>query len=389
MRFAIVAMLNCQQYLAVSLIYAAIPVVLRRNGAPLELIGLFGMVFFAFTVNFLWAPLVDRYPLTRLGRRRSWILVMQIASALAVVVMAVLDPARDLGALLAVSIVLATLAATQRIATLGYVAEALGADERAMGAAFVGWGGALGNVIGGAACLYLVDVVGWRAALLAVAVAMLAFAAAIIAIAEPKPRATTTARLLLLRILRRREIWQAIAVLAPATFVVSVAFAMIQPRLVDLGFSLTGIGTAIAVIHLVAFTVVGPVAGALTRRTAPLRTITIGALALAPLFVVLTVADTRLGTEASAVVAVVLVFCALAAQTIAFTSYFLGVAGGDEAATEVTVLMAAVAVAGLAGFAASGLIAQRFGYAATIGLVAVGYLATAALAAWSRPTPPR
>jgi len=389
MRFAVVAMLNCQQYLAVSLIYAAIPVVLRRSGAPLELIGLFGMVFFAFTVNFLWAPLVDRYPLTRLGRRRSWILVMQIASALAVVVMAVLDPARDLGALLAVSIVLATLAATQRIATLGYVAEALGEGERAMGAAFVGWGGALGNVIGGAACLYLVDVVGWRAALLVVAVAMLVFAAAIVAIAEPKPGATTTARLLLLRILRRREIWRAIAVAAPATFVISVAFAMIQLRLVDLGFSLTGIGTAIAVIHLVAFTVVGPVAGGLTRRTAPLRAITIGALALAPLFVVLTAADTSLGAEASAVAAVVLVFCALAAQTIAFTSYFLGLAGGDEAATEVTVLMAAVAVVGLAGFAASGFIAQRFGYAVTIGLVAVGYLATAALAAWSRPAAPR
>ncbi|TWT15273.1 MFS transporter [Reyranella sp. CPCC 100927] len=385
MRFAVVAMLNCQQYLAVSLIYAAIPVILRRNGAPLEMIGLFGMVFFAFAVNFLWAPLVDRYRLTRLGRRRSWILVMQIASALAVGIMSLLDPAHDLGAILAVSIVLATLAATQRIATMGYVAEALGEGERAMGAAFVGWGGALGNVIGGAICLYLVDAVGWRAALLAVAGVMLAFAAALVAVAEPRPGAATTARLLLLRILRRRDIWQAIVIVTPATFVVSVAFAMIQPRLVDLGFSLATIGTAIAVIHLAAFTVVGPVAGALARRTPPLRAIMIGALALAPLFVVLTVADAPLGAEASAIAAVVLVFCALAAQTIAFTSFFLGLAGGDEAATEVTVLMAAVALVGLLGFAASGFIAQRFGYAVTIGLVAAGYLATAALAGWPRP----
>ena len=49
MRFAVIALLACQHYLAISLIYAAIPVVLRQNGAPLELIGLFGMVFFAFT----------------------------------------------------------------------------------------------------------------------------------------------------------------------------------------------------------------------------------------------------------------------------------------------------------------------------------------------------
>lgn len=81
MRFAVTALLACQHYPAISLIYAAIPVVLRHNGAPLELIGLLGIVFFAFTVNFLWAPVVDRYPLTRLGRRRSSRVAMLVTSA--------------------------------------------------------------------------------------------------------------------------------------------------------------------------------------------------------------------------------------------------------------------------------------------------------------------
>ena len=125
MRFAIIALLACQHYLAISLIYAAIPVVLRQNGVPLELIGLFGVVFFAFTVNFLWAPVVDRYPLTRLGRRRSWLVAMQVSSAAAIAAAAILDPGRDFVAVLAVGIVLATLAATQRIATLGYAATLL------------------------------------------------------------------------------------------------------------------------------------------------------------------------------------------------------------------------------------------------------------------------
>lgn len=48
--------LASQQYLAIALIYSAIPVILRGNGASLELVGLYGTVFFAFIVNFLWAP---------------------------------------------------------------------------------------------------------------------------------------------------------------------------------------------------------------------------------------------------------------------------------------------------------------------------------------------
>ena len=102
MRFAVIALLACQHDLAISLIYAAIPVVLRQNGAPLELIGLFGIVFFAFVFNFLWAPVADRYLLTRLGRRRSWLVAIRATSAVTIPAAAILDPGRDFVAVLAV-----------------------------------------------------------------------------------------------------------------------------------------------------------------------------------------------------------------------------------------------------------------------------------------------
>lgn len=385
MRLAVIAGLACQQYLAVSLIYAAIPVILRRNGAPLELIGLFGLVFFAFTVNFLWAPLVDRFSLTRLGRRRSWILAMQLASAATIVAASLLDPARDFVAILAVSVVLATLAATQRIATLGYVAEALGPGERPLGAAAVGWGGALGNVIGGAACLYLVETAGWTPALAALAAVMLAAAAAIVAIAEPRPEGASTAVAPLLRACLRADLWRAIGVIAPATVGVAVAFAMAQPRLVDLGFGLTGIGATVAATHLLAFTLIGPVAAPLARRMTPLRAIVAGGLVLAPGFAALAAADAALGAAASALAAVLFVFCALAVQNIAFTTYFLALSREGAAATEVTFLTAAMSILALLGFAASGFVAQSFGYGATLLAAAAGYAVTAALAARSRP----
>ena len=46
-RYAVLALLSCQQYLAVAFLYAAVPAVLRQQGAPLPLIGLFGLVFLA------------------------------------------------------------------------------------------------------------------------------------------------------------------------------------------------------------------------------------------------------------------------------------------------------------------------------------------------------
>ena len=385
MRFAIIAALACQQYLAISLIYAAIPVVLRQNGAPLELIGLFGIVFFAFTINFLWAPIVDRYSLTRLGRRRSWILAMQVATAATIAAAALLDPGRDQAAVLATSVVLATLAATQRVATLGYVSEALRDDERSIGAAVFGWGGALGNVIGGALCLYLIDTIGWRPALSALAAAMLAFSAVIVAIAEPRATAPASSGIPLLRTFRRQDIRGAIIIVAPATFVVAVAFAMIQPRMVDLGFGAANIGVTIAAAHVLAFTLVGPIAAPLVRRMTPLRSIAVGGVSIAPGFVALTLFDGALGAGGSALAAVVFVFCALAVQNIAFTTYFFSLAGSRDAATEVTFLTAAMSALALLGFIASGFVAGILGYAATLGIAAMGYVVTAALATWWRP----
>ena len=61
---------------------------LKDAGATNTAIGLMSYVAIPYLVKFLWAPLVDRYPIPILGRRRGWMLVMQIALALALVLLA-------------------------------------------------------------------------------------------------------------------------------------------------------------------------------------------------------------------------------------------------------------------------------------------------------------
>jgi len=63
------------------LIFDTLSAWLRDAGLSLEVIGIFSLATLAYSVKFLWAPLVDRAAIPgltgRLGHRRSWMLVCQ------------------------------------------------------------------------------------------------------------------------------------------------------------------------------------------------------------------------------------------------------------------------------------------------------------------------
>ena len=62
-------------YLLINLV----PAWLKSEGADLKQIGLFALIGLPYTWKFLWSPLVDRYAVPPLGRRRGWMFVTHIA----------------------------------------------------------------------------------------------------------------------------------------------------------------------------------------------------------------------------------------------------------------------------------------------------------------------
>src|SRR6266545_5946768 len=62
-------------YLLINLV----PAWLRTEGIDLKSIALFALVQFPYTWKFLWSPLLDRYALPMLGRRRGWMFAMHVA----------------------------------------------------------------------------------------------------------------------------------------------------------------------------------------------------------------------------------------------------------------------------------------------------------------------
>lgn len=75
-------------YILISLL----PAWLKSSGVDLKAIGLFALIQLPFTMKFLWSPLMDRYTLPLLGRRRGWLFVTQLLLLLSIPGFGWLDP---------------------------------------------------------------------------------------------------------------------------------------------------------------------------------------------------------------------------------------------------------------------------------------------------------
>lgn len=84
----------------------------------LATIGILSWIGLAYAFKFLWSPLVDRiYPpvLSKLGRRRSWLLLCQVVLALTFVVLSRIDPVVSIGTFAIIAVIAAFFSATQDV----------------------------------------------------------------------------------------------------------------------------------------------------------------------------------------------------------------------------------------------------------------------------------
>ena len=93
---------------------------LKDTGATNTTIGILSYVAWPYLLKPLWAPFIDRYPMPFLGRRRGWILAMQLALAASIAVFALQNPAASLVPIAACAIAIVFFSATQDIAIDAY-----------------------------------------------------------------------------------------------------------------------------------------------------------------------------------------------------------------------------------------------------------------------------
>jgi PAT family beta-lactamase induction signal transducer AmpG len=166
------------------LLFNLLPAWLRTEGVGLKEIGLFALIQFPYTWKFLWSPVVDRYALPFLGRRRGWMLVTQAGLIACIAALGVLTPKNDLEALIALTTVLAFLSATQDVVIDAYRRELLPAVELGLGNSVHVNAYRLSQLVPGSLALVLADDLPWSAVFVVTALFMVPGALATLVIPE-------------------------------------------------------------------------------------------------------------------------------------------------------------------------------------------------------------
>ena len=228
-----------------------LPAWLRSEGVNLKTIGFFALIQFPYTWKFLWSPLLDRYALPVLGRRRSWSLLMQIGLLLSIGALGSLSPRTDIVPVLWVAALLALFSATQDIALDAYRRELLGEVELGLGNAVHVNAYRVAGLVPGSLSLILADILPWSQVFWITAAFMLPGMVMILLVSEPAVAgaAPKTLRQAVVdpfnEFIGRAGLRGALLVLA---FIFlyklgdSLCTALATPFYLDMGFSKTDIG---------------------------------------------------------------------------------------------------------------------------------------------------
>ncbi len=249
---------------------------LSEGGTSLQAIGLTANIGLAYTLKFLWSPLLDqvRPPrgLAGFGRRRGWLLAIQPPLALACLALAFSDPQQTPALLLSAAVLIAFLSASQDIVVDAWRIETF--PERLQGIALAAyiWGYRLALLTSGAGAIGLANVVGWHWSLTVMAALVGAGTLATLAASEPEQRATVghveglRTRLRTAVVEPFRDFWQRPGAGQILAFVMlfklgeALAHTMAPPFYRDMGFNRAQVALATGPYSLVA-SLLGAAAG--------------------------------------------------------------------------------------------------------------------------------
>jgi PAT family beta-lactamase induction signal transducer AmpG len=383
-KLALLGSLYFSQGLPFGFFTQALPLLLRHQGASLTAIGFSSLLAAPWALKFLWAPAVDRYHHPALGRRRSWILPLQLTASVVLAAIAATAASEALPVLLAAVLLINLLSATQDVATDGLAVDMLASHERGLANGVQVAGYRVGMIVGGGALLIVHDELGPTLTFGAMAL-LTALASVPIVLTDEPPAASPRATPQLRRPHFVRRPGAARILLLIVTYKAGEAFAsgMFRPFLADLGLGLAEVGWMVGTTGSVAG-LAGAVAGGalvnpLGRRPALLI---FGALQAATVASYAYLAISAPGLLELSILCGVEHFAGGMATAALFTC-MMDWSRSECGATDFTVQACAMAIATGIATAISGVSADLLGYAGHFALgAALATLSLVGVARW-------
>jgi PAT family beta-lactamase induction signal transducer AmpG len=228
-----------------------LPAWLRSEGVDLKTIGFFALIQLPYTWKFLWSPLIDRYALPVMGRRRGWMLATQLLLLVSIPLFGFLRPQQDIWAIVYLSTAVAFFSASQDIVLDAFRREILPDSELGLGTSIHVNAYRISSLIPGALALILADLMPWSAVYLITALFMLPGIAMTLVVAEPalakgRPRTLREAVVEPFHEFITRNGVRAALLVLLFIFLYklgdSMATALATPFYLDMGFTKTDIG---------------------------------------------------------------------------------------------------------------------------------------------------
>jgi PAT family beta-lactamase induction signal transducer AmpG len=236
------------------------------EGVDLGTIGLFALVGLPYTLKFLWAPLTDRYCLPFFGRRRGWLISIQLLLMVSIAVLGWTQPAVSPLSVAVAAWLVTFFSASQDIVIDAYRREALSDRELGLGASLYVNGYRVGMLLASGGGLIMADFISFSLVYQLMALSMLVGILTTVFAPEPDIHAGTPTTLQQAVIQPFVDYFQRPDAMLILLFILlykvgdTMASNMTTPFYLAIGFSKTEIG---AVVKLFGFwaTIVGGIAG--------------------------------------------------------------------------------------------------------------------------------
>ena len=349
----------------------ALPAILRHQGVDLRWIGMLSLLYIPWAFKFFWAPWIDRLYIQKLGKRKTWLLLTQVALVIGVFAIAMTQFSYGLGVFVIIGLWISSFAATQDIAIDGYTVEAFAERDYRFGSMAQSIGVALGSMIGGAATLWLYQYYGWQIALSCLAGMTLLTMVAVFFIQEKKPtELLDKVQQLksvpsLKRAFKRPEILWALALIICYRVVEAPAMAMLNPMLIDQQWSLSQIGVLMSVVGAGVGLLAAVTAAFLLKKIQATQLLIWAGWCRTALYAVIGAAVLLGWLQQWNLLLGVFVVVMLAIRYTAMTSlyaYFMQTSSKEQAGTDFTILVCFELLVYFIGGAFSGFLAKTLGY---------------------------
>jgi len=245
-------------------LYQLVPGWLRDQGVSLAEIGLFSLIGIPYVWKFLWSPLIDRYSLGGLGRRRSWMLATQVLLLISIAGFGMVSPVENIWSVAYLAVAVAFFSASQDIVLDAYRRELLPDNELGLGNSIHVQAYRFSGLVPGSLAFILADHISWQSVFFIVAAFMILGILLTLFIKELNTEHNKPASLRDAIVLPFKDFIQSnglksagftLAFLVLYKLGDNMATALQTPFFIDMGFSKTEIGVIAKTSSMIAMTI--------------------------------------------------------------------------------------------------------------------------------------